>query len=330
MRRLAYLTGLALVVCVMGNATAIKAAQKRQTSVAIPSGTKVEVRLNSSLDTGQTQAGQTFTGTLAQPVMVGGKVALAKGATVKGRVTEVVSSGRLKRPASITLVLTSVPTQPLQIDGKSHLLRNVALIGGGAGAGAILGGVTGGKKGAAIGAAIGAGAGTATAYMTGKQEIVLPAEMVLPFVAGSGAPAATPMVAGRPEAEPAEIRAREEGQAYRDEESRGTMERAAVMAQVVFTSRDQELIRNYYAGGRGLPPGLAKKGKLPPGLAKQLRRNGSLPPGLQKRYGAEPLPADLARQLSPVPSGFSRVLIAGRAVLMDRNNRILDILAVVQ
>lgn len=102
------------------------------------------------------------------------------------------------------------------------------------------------------------------------------------------------------------------------------------MVQVVFTTRDQELIRGYYGGGKGLPPGLAKKGKLPPGLAKQLQRNGSLPPGLQKRYNAQPFPDDLVRQLSPVPSGFSRVLIAGRAVLMNRDNKILDLLTVIR
>ena len=34
---------------------------------------------------------------------------------------------------------------------------------------------------------------------------------------------------------------------------------------------------------KGLPPGLAKKEKLPPGLQKQLIKNGRLPPGLEKR-----------------------------------------------
>jgi len=44
------------------------------------------------------------------------------------------------------------------------------------GAGAAIGGAAGGGKGAAIGALVGAGAGTARAYLTGKREIVLPAE----------------------------------------------------------------------------------------------------------------------------------------------------------
>jgi hypothetical protein len=75
---------------------------------------------------------------------------------------------------------------------------------------------------------------------------------------------------------------------------------------------------------------LAKKRRLPPGLAKQLRRNGSLPPGLQKRYGAEPFPVDLSQQLPRLPSGCSRIMIAGRAVLLDRNHNVLDIIALVR
>src|SRR3990172_6602411 len=149
-------------------------------------GTEIKVRLLDKLDTGETQPGQEFTATVAEPVRSGGRTLLARGTTVKGRVTDVVSSGRLKRPASITLELTKIggtglQAEALQLNGKSHAVRNVALIGGGAAAGAILGGVAGGGKGAVIGTAVGAGAGTATAYLTGKQELVLPAETLLAF-----------------------------------------------------------------------------------------------------------------------------------------------------
>jgi len=259
--------------------------------------------------------------------VVGGQTVLARGAKVTGRVTEVVSSGRLKRPASITLELTSLRTEPLRIDGKSHLVRNVALIGGGAAAGALIGGVAGGKKGAAVGAAVGAGAGTATAYMTGKNEIVLPTETVLPFVVG-GAPAVRTATTTAVRAEP---QVAEAAEPYRGEERVGAVQQARVAAQaVIFSDGDRQLIRNYYGGGRGLPPGLAKKGRLPPGLAKQLRRNGTLPPGLQKRYNAEPFPVELNQQLPRLPSGYSRILIAGRAVILDRNHNVLDIMAVIR
>lgn len=74
---------------------------------------------------------------------------------------------------------------------------------------------------------------------------------------------------------------------------------------VVFTTRDQGYVRDYYRNGSNLPPGLAKRGgDLPPGLRRQLQRNGTLPPGLQQRL--EPLSADLERRLSPLPIGASQ------------------------
>ena len=45
----------------------------------------------------------------------------------------------------------------------------------------MLGGSAGGGKGAVIGPLAGAGAGTASAYLTGKQEIVLSSETALTF-----------------------------------------------------------------------------------------------------------------------------------------------------
>ena len=161
---------------------------------AARSSTEIKVRLLDRLDTGATPTGRAFSATIEEPVRLDKKIVLARGTTVSGRVTEVVSSGRLKRPASITLQLTSlgstpIHTEPLQIDGNSHAGRNTALIGGGAAAGAILGGIAGGGKGAIIGTAVGAGAGTGTAYATGKQEIVLPSETELTFeIAGSVPP----------------------------------------------------------------------------------------------------------------------------------------------
>ena len=325
MRRLSLTLAAALVVFFLASAWAAAGGQKRQ-SVTILSGTQIQVRLSNQLHTGETQSGQSFSGTVVQPVVVGGRTLLARGATVHGRVTEVVSSGRLKRPASITLELMSVRTEALRIDGKSHLLRNVALIGGGAAAGALVGGAVGGKKGAAVGAVVGAGAGTTTAYMTGKKEIVLPAETVLTFVVGGGTGGTAPAAA----ASRVEPKSGEATEAYGGEERRGARERVRETAQaLVFTERDQHVIRSYYGGGRGLPPGLAKRGgHLPPGLERQLQRNGTLPPGLQKRV--EPFPVELEQQLPRLPSGYSRVIVAGRALILDRNNKILDLLVLVR
>ena len=76
---------------------------------------------------------------------------------------------------------------------------------------------------------------------------------------------------------------------------------------------------------KGLPPGLAKKGKLPPGIAKQLARNHQLPPGLEYR----PLPHDLIVELPPVQPGYKYVIVDDRVMLIKAaSNIILDVLTV--
>jgi hypothetical protein len=212
MRRMISSIALMLAWVCLSFEPTMHAGQRGRTE-ALPPGTKVEIRLNDQLHTGETRAGQNFSGTVSRAVVVSGRTVLARGANVQGRVTEVVSSGRLKRPASITMELTGpgLGTEPLRVDGKSHLVRNAALIGGGVGAGALIGAIAGGEKGAAVGAAVGAGAGTATAYMTGKQEIVLPAETLLSFVVRSGAGSGT--TASSPRQAPAASRAPRQGEA---------------------------------------------------------------------------------------------------------------------
>jgi len=210
------LPGLLLLALVPGTLPA-------QSNAGVP----VKVVLIDRLDTGQTQPGQSFSATIEEAVRLDKKTFLAKGTTVKGTVTDVVSSGRLKRPASITLELVSLGsaglrTQPLQLDGKSHAGRNTALIGGGAAAGAILGALAGGGKGAAIGTVAGAGVGTGTAYATGKKEIVLPSETELTFVVGgdpppTARPAMDQTSAGYP-AQPPNSNSRRDDQAYGEPE----------------------------------------------------------------------------------------------------------------
>ena len=76
-------------------------------------------------------------------------------------------------------------------------------------------------------------------------------------------------------------------------------------------------------GKKGLPPGLAKKDKLPPGLAKQLKKNDALPPGLAKRN----LSRDLERRLRPIPEDYERHVIEGVAIVLihKATGKIIDI-----
>ena len=74
---------------------------------------------------------------------------------------------------------------------------------------------------------------------------------------------------------------------------------------------------------KGLPPGLAKRDKLPPGLQKQLEKNGKLPPGLQKRA----LPSDLEAKLPPSREGTERVIVNQDVVLIEKaTNTVLDVI----
>jgi hypothetical protein len=95
-----------------------------------------------------------------------------------------------------------------------------------------------------------------------------------------------------------------------------------------FLPEERKIIYEYYhrsSPSKGLPPGLSKKGKLPPGLQKHLDKNGKLPPGLQKRL--EPLPRDLEVRLPRLPDYWERVILQEHVVLIDRRTqRILDII----
>jgi len=67
-----------------------------------------------------------------------------------------------------------------------------------------------------------------------------------------------------------------------------------------------------------LPPGLAKRDRLAPGLERQLVVRGTLPPGLQRKM--QPCPPDLERMLPPPPPNYAHVVIGGNLVLLNRAN----------
>ena len=94
-----------------------------------------------------------------------------------------------------------------------------------------------------------------------------------------------------------------------------------------FGKEHERTVREWFgdnANLQGLPPGLAKRDELPPGLQKHLERNGTLPPGLQKRI--QPLPTRLESQLPKPAPGTRRVVVAGNVILMEeRTSKVLDI-----
>ena len=82
---------------------------------------------------------------------------------------------------------------------------------------------------------------------------------------------------------------------------------------------DRRAVKAWYDDHHGhLPPGLAKRDQLPPGLEKQLVVRGHLPPGLQKKI--EPAPVELVRELPPPPPDCEHVIIGGHIVLLNRKS----------
>ena len=173
-----------------GNAPAESARRREPVTVTVPAGKVVTVKLADAVGSKISQPGQSFGGSLANPVEVDGAVVIPAGARVEGEVVDAKPLGRFKGGALLELKLnsirvsgeqmpvqTSMVTQTLKGKGK----RTGVLVGGGAGLGALIGGLAGGGKGAAIGAVAGAGAGTAGSAYTGNKEIVLPAESAVAF-----------------------------------------------------------------------------------------------------------------------------------------------------
>jgi hypothetical protein len=108
----------------------------------IPAGTTLDVRLSTGLSSESSQAGDPFEGTLENAVVVGERVAIPKGADVKGEVTGAVKSGRLKNRAELWVKLTEISRkgETYQIVSSttghkegSKTTRNILFIGGGAG-----------------------------------------------------------------------------------------------------------------------------------------------------------------------------------------------------
>jgi len=321
---------LAIALWAMLVASAASAA----VNVKIPAGTSVQVRIDEKLSSETASVGQVFHGSLAAPVVANGRTLFPKGAIVTGEVVNVERSGRLSTPGELHLSLRTIRTggrtypvsvQPVVIKGESHTKSNVTKIGGGSALGALIGAIAGGGKGAAIGAGVGAAAGTGVAASTGKKPAEVESETVLAWVA-QGAPAVVSTQAqdsqqysGEPETE---VDEHHDNRRYsRDDDQDEDYDGRAPMS---FSDRDRRIIGDCLVNDRaGLPPGLAKRDHLPPGLEQQLRRNGTLPPGLQKRV--QPLPGSCAARLPRLPRDWARVVLGGRIIMLDSRERIVDL-----
>ena len=159
--------------------------------IGVPAGTWVTIRVDQPLTSNHNQQGDSFTGTLAQPIVAAGRVVARRGQMITGRVVEAVTASRAKGSSRLGLEVTEiqlvdgmqvpVKTQYVERRGESSTGDNLATVGATTGVGAAIGAAAAGGMGAGLGAIAGAGASVIGVLVAhGKPAVVYP-EMVLTF-----------------------------------------------------------------------------------------------------------------------------------------------------
>ena len=170
-------------------APAAAAPAPARTTVTVPSGTAINVRLTQAIDVDTSAAGQTFKATVDDPVMIDGSIVIPRGASAVLQAAKVQQSGKMKGSDAISLKINSIGFGGTSYDVVAAYVetksagegkKTARKIGGGAGLGAIVGGIAGGGEGAAIGAAVGGVTG-AIVSSGGESHLKLPAETRLTF-----------------------------------------------------------------------------------------------------------------------------------------------------
>ncbi len=162
----------------------------RPTTITIPAGTRLQVRMTDGIDSRNNTVGQTFSGSLDSPLVHGNRVVVPAGSPVTILLTNQSSAGRIKGKSELEVRVTSLTAGGRTYDvasdvydetGKSKGKQSAVRTGIGAAAGALIGGLAGGGKGAAIGAGVGGGAGIGIQAFTHGSQVKIPPESVLTF-----------------------------------------------------------------------------------------------------------------------------------------------------
>jgi hypothetical protein len=155
----------------------------------VPIGTNLKVRLNDTLTSKESRAGDKFTATVMDPVRF-------NEATVHGHIRSIVKSGKVTGRTTMNLAFDSIDLPDEQhavlhgyvtkvygadgnadneggVQSKSRGNQTLKRAGIGATAGAIIGGLAGGGKGAAIGLILGGAGGAGSLAINGSKELKL-------------------------------------------------------------------------------------------------------------------------------------------------------------
>jgi len=166
-------------------------------SLPVPAGTALMVRLETTLATFSNRVGDPFRGSITQPIVVNGATVIPAGATVEGRVTKLSEPRRISGKPTIailpeavilpageryyldaTLTDTNIPGTDVntegQFKGSGHDRRDTIEQGGGTAGGMLIGGLIGGGPGVLVGGAVGA-TSTTVHWLTKHRSATLPA-----------------------------------------------------------------------------------------------------------------------------------------------------------
>jgi Zn-dependent protease with chaperone function len=153
--------------------------------VSAPAGTLLMVNFQKTLSSASSQSGDRFTARVVEPVLVNGKVSIAAGSVISGRVLAVQPAKNIGGQAQLNLEFTSLKIasgreSPISASfhgrDEGENTKDAAIIGGAAVGGAVLGHAIGkDSKGTVLGAVIGGAIGTGIAASNKGEEVTLPA-----------------------------------------------------------------------------------------------------------------------------------------------------------
>jgi len=158
----------------------------RGSSVTIPEGTEIQVRLDTPLSSRTARPEDRFEGTVMMPVYVDNRMLVEAGARVRGTVVMAEPAERPARGGKLDLAFNSLELEDgTRVDVRSRVVSISENIdksetgqkaGIGAALGTLLGSVIGGKKGALVGLIVGGAGGAIT---TRGEEVELPEGTIL-------------------------------------------------------------------------------------------------------------------------------------------------------
>jgi len=161
------------------------------TTITLPAGTTIPVRITEWLSSDKNQSGDRFTGSLEQPLVANGWVVAVRGQIVTGHVAVAKKAGRVSGVSQLGVELNEltlvdgqvlpVKTQLLQSSAGTSNGRDAAAVATTTGVGAAIGAAAEGGEGAAIGAGAGAVAGIIGVLTTRGRPTVIPPEAMLTF-----------------------------------------------------------------------------------------------------------------------------------------------------